>query len=172
MKHLPGIFRVNCDTPNSLASLMQKDEVCRSLLGWWSDREKSMGLTPVFFSENFPGKFMLGHLSLSWHGPCFPFLFRPVIFTVDMAHQAMKASVVNLFIEACAGLPVLDALSVGGVGDCFVGPQARLGVWMLDVGKMTGERRHCLNFVFEVISPPCFDWMIFWESGKGWKIPR
>ena len=24
MKHLPGIFRVNCDTPNSLASLMQK----------------------------------------------------------------------------------------------------------------------------------------------------
>ena len=26
---------------------------------------------------------------------------------------------------ACAGLPVLDALSVGGVGDCFVGPQVK-----------------------------------------------
>ena len=37
------------------------------------------------------------------------------------------------FLQACAGLPVLDALSVGGVGDCFIGPQAReCGCWMLD----------------------------------------
>ena len=67
--------------------------------------------------------------------------------------QAMKASVVNLFIEACAGLPVLDALSVGGVGDCFVGPQARwmLGRWQVreDLVLISFLKLFLLHFLIE-----------------------
>lgn len=98
---------------------MQKDD---GLVAFWGDGVIAgvqwawhQFFFPIIFQENSFwdtwGYRDMGHVFIS---------VRPVMFTVDMA------------IEACAGLPVLDALSVGGVGDCFLGPQARmLGRWQV-----------------------------------------
>ena len=85
MKHLPGIFRVNCDTPNSLASLMQK--TVWSLLGDGVITES--WAWPASFSWQFSRQIHFGTLELSWH--CHVFIsVRPVIFTVDMAEKPWR----------------------------------------------------------------------------------